>query len=116
MFTRVCGPRTTGRPCPFLSFFFVQVPETGGKKYDSFWEHEWTKHGTCTGLSQVRFLSGLFFFLWVLLVCFLFVVTAAVFVFVFCFCCFVSIRLAWYFVFVGFFFVFRILLYFVFLV
>ena len=23
--------------------------------YDSFWEHEWTKHGTCTGLTQYQY-------------------------------------------------------------
>ena len=24
-------------------------------QYDSFWIHEWTKHGTCTGLSQLEY-------------------------------------------------------------
>jgi ribonuclease T2 len=24
-------------------------------EYTSFWEHEWTKHGTCTGLSQLSY-------------------------------------------------------------
>eukprot|EP00904_Undaria_pinnatifida_P003208 jgi/Undpi1/12889/HiC_scaffold_7.g02555.m1 len=36
----------------------IQVPENAGTKYDSFWEHEWTKHGTCTGLTQEAYFSA----------------------------------------------------------
>lgn len=36
----------------------IQVAEDAGKKYDSFWEHEWTKHGTCTGLTQEAYFSA----------------------------------------------------------
>lgn len=35
----------------------VQYAETDSN-YDSFWEHEWTKHGTCTGLSQYNYFQN----------------------------------------------------------
>ncbi|KAG5181605.1 ribonuclease T2-like protein [Tribonema minus] len=34
----------------------VQKAE-GATDYDTFWEHEWVKHGTCTGLSQIDYFS-----------------------------------------------------------
>lgn len=34
----------------------VKVAETD-PTYDSFWDHEWTKHGTCTGLSQTNYMT-----------------------------------------------------------
>jgi ribonuclease T2 len=32
----------------------VQQAESSAS-YDNFWVHEWTKHGTCTGLSQIDY-------------------------------------------------------------
>jgi len=32
--------------------------EEGSADYDSFWEHEWTKHGTCSGLDQTTYFNS----------------------------------------------------------
>ena len=30
----------------------------GDPNYGSFWEHEWVKHGTCTGLTQEKYFGS----------------------------------------------------------
>ena len=36
-----------------MTQYWPNVKEAqGSSDYDDFWEHEWSKHGTCTGLSQ----------------------------------------------------------------
>lgn len=35
----------------------VQYAETS-PDYDQFWEHEWTKHGTCSGLTQLQYFQN----------------------------------------------------------
>ncbi|OQS05596.1 hypothetical protein THRCLA_02301 [Thraustotheca clavata] len=35
----------------------VKVP-VNSSSYDSFWNHEWTRHGTCSGLDQVTYFKS----------------------------------------------------------
>ncbi len=41
-----------------LEKYWPNVQEdTDNANYTSFWEHEWSKHGTCTGLSQIDYFN-----------------------------------------------------------
>jgi len=42
----------------------VKAAPTPAATYDGFWEHEWTKHGTCTGLKQGAYYSTVLSMLW----------------------------------------------------
>ena len=41
----------------FAASWYVCAQTEGSASYDDFWAHEWTKHGTCTGMSQVEYFS-----------------------------------------------------------
>ena len=42
-----------------MDIFYKEWPNVksnqGDSDYDSFWEHEWSKHGTCSGFSQADY-------------------------------------------------------------
>lgn len=50
-------PKTVGMEDMLLYWPNVKYAESD-PMYTEFWEHEWTKHGTCSGLSQLNYFQS----------------------------------------------------------
>lgn len=50
-------PQQIGEPIMIERWPDVQYT-VDSSSYNKFWEHEWTKHGTCSGLSQLEYFNN----------------------------------------------------------